>query len=126
MNRSILIIILLLVSLKSIPQSIGPLNPQSATYSVMGCLACPGGEWTDLQNIQYPDHQYVTVGLTAQPNCFQTTCFFSRTLFVFDFGFTIPTGAIITGVEADVLRMSSVAFSTTDTSVRLYTGSPVG
>jgi len=126
MNRLLLIIFLLLVSLKSIPQSIGPLNPSTAAYSAFGCLACPGGEWIDLQNIQYPDHQFVTAQLAGQSNCFQSVCFYSRILYAYDFGFTIPAGAIITGVKADVLRMSSVSFSIIDTLVKLYTGSAVG
>lgn len=126
MKQLAAIVFLLLFSEKIFSQSQGPLKPHAASYSVMGCLACPGSEWTDLTNITDPDNHWVNVTLTAQSNCFQTVCYYSRILYAFDFGFTIPAAAVITGVTADMIRMSTDSFSIIDSVVQLYTGLPVG
>ena len=107
-------------------QSEGPNDAMSAVYSAFGCLACPGASWQNLTNISQTDHQTVDVLLAAYPNCFQGTCYFSRTLFAYDFGFAIPSGALIRGVSASVMRSSTAATDISDSLIMLYTGSPVG
>jgi len=104
----------------------GPRNPLAESYSAFGCLACPGGEWTDLVYLRDSDNQCTKVLLAGQPNCFQTVCYYSRTLYAYDFGFTIPAGSIIDGVKAHMIRLSSISLSIKDTVVKLFTGSPVG
>lgn len=125
-KNTILIIALLISSLSCYSQSQGPFNPMSATYSAAGCLACPGSDWNNFQNISLPDHQYAESGLASYPQCFQATCYYSRILFAFDFGFSIPQGSTILGVSAQVLCMSTAPTDVTDSLVQLYTGSPVG
>lgn len=98
----------------------------SASYSAAGCLACPGSDWNNFQYVSFPDHLYAESGLASYPQCFQATCFYSRILYSFDFGFSIPQGATIMGVSAQVLRMSTAPADVTDSLVQLYTGSPVG
>jgi len=110
----------------SFSQSEGPRDAMSAIYSAFGCLACPGGNWQNLTNISQPDHLTADVVLTAYPMCFQSTCYYSRILYAYDFGFTIPAGATILGVTADVMRNSTSASGIVDSAVTLYTGEPVG
>jgi hypothetical protein len=127
MKRNLYLLgMLLIVQTCGYSQSQGPQDPLSASYSAFGCLACSGGEWNDFQNVSYVDHQYATAGLAAYPSCFQSTCFYSRILFAHDFGFTIPAGAVITGITARILRMSTLATGVADSAIRLYTGTPVG
>lgn len=127
MKRSFILLTALLISSGScFSQSQGPFNPMSASYSAAGCLACPGSDWNNFQNVSFPDHQYAESGLAAYPQCFQATCYYSRILYAFDFGFSIPQGATIMGVSAQVLRMSTAPTDVTDSLIQLYTGSPVG
>lgn len=107
-------------------QSQGPHDPNTAIYSAFGCLACPGSEWQNLTHITHLDFQYVDVALAPYPMCFQTSCYYSRTLFAFDYGFSIPSGATILGVTAEITRKAGVAVGVSDSLVSLYTGSAVG
>lgn len=107
-------------------QSQGPGNPSSFSYSYIGCLSCPGAEWQNMPNISVADNMYSDVQLASFPQCFQSSCYYSRYLYAFNFGFTIPQNAVITGVEAQVLRKSSSGTGVTDSLVQLFTGMPVG
>ena len=127
MKRTLLLSAALILFYQEIfSQSEGPLNPMTASYSAAGCLACPGGEWNNFQYITNADHQYAEVTLAAYPSCFQSTCYYSRILFAYDFGFTIPAAATITGVKAAVLRMSTAATAVSDSAVQLFNGQPTG
>jgi hypothetical protein len=114
------------ISVNCYPQTDGPRDAMDAMYSAFGCLACPGVSWQDVTNISFADHQYAHVGLSGYPMCFQGTCYYSRILFAFGFGFNIPSGATILGVTADVNRLSTAAAGVKDSSVMLYSGNPVG
>ncbi|HLG33462.1 MAG TPA: T9SS type A sorting domain-containing protein [Bacteroidia bacterium] len=83
-------------------QSQGPNSPATASYSALGCLACPGSEWNNYNNIQIADGQNAEVELRDFPFCFQTACFYSRYLIAKNFGFAIPAGASVDGVLAAV------------------------
>jgi len=102
-------------------QSQGPNNPANASYSNIGCLACPGAEWTNPINVQYADGMDATTQLSGNPLCFQTSCYYSRYLLTRNFGFSIPAGATITGVKAEVLRMSTTSPNVGDSIVQIYT-----
>src|SRR5690349_20037214 len=67
------------------------------------------------------DSNYATVGLTAFPNCFQVACYYSRYLIAKNFGFTIPASATITGIQAEILRMSATSPNFKDTIVQIFT-----
>jgi|GEM_PF-1989821 len=100
----------------------GPNNPGAVSEEFLGCLSCPGSEWTSHPYAMLPDSQYATTIFSAYPNCFMTTCYFARALVAYNFGFTIPLGAVIQGVKADVLRKASSPNAIHDTLVQLVRG----
>lgn len=111
-----------------IAQSIGPRSPLGAYEQFGGCLSCQGAEWTNTSGIRQPDNNFVDVALYSWPDSFQSASFYSRYLFVTDFGFGIPTGAVILGIKAEMLRKrDSGAGMVTDSSVKLFcSNGPVG
>jgi len=120
-QTGLLLLFITFISNHVIAQSQGPNSPATATYSAIGCLACPGAEWDNFNNIMMADGMYADVGLNAFPNCFQTTCFYSRYLMASNFGFTVPATATVTGVKAEILRMSSTSPNVKDTIVQIFT-----
>lgn len=125
-KQSPLFVLLLLLNVHTInAQFQGPQNPLSYNQQYLGCLTCPGSDWTDIQNVALPDMQFATSHLTVYPNCFGS-CYFSRYLYTHNFGFNIPLTSVIVGVEVDVLRKSTAPSNVSDTLVQLYSGFPVG
>jgi type IX secretion system substrate protein len=110
-----------LISNYVLGQSQGPDSPASASYSVIGCLSCPGAEWSNWNNIMTADGIYADVSLNAFPNCFQTSCYYSRYLIASNFGFTVPASATISGVKAEIIRLSSASPNGKDTIVEIFT-----
>ena len=122
MKKILLLSSAVLFCMKNISaQSEEPNNPAFASYSLIGCLACPGGEWSNYNNIMLPDAMYADVQLAGFPLCFQTTCFYSRYLMAANFGFSIPAGAAINGVKAEMLRMTNASPAIGDTIVQIFT-----
>src|SRR5689334_18921200 len=115
-----LLLLLFVISNQIFSQSQGPNNPGVATYSAIGCLACPGAEWSDLNNVFTADGLTADVGLNAYPNCFQTACYYSRFFIVNHFGFNIPASATIDGVKVEMIRMSTL--SPKDSMAQIITG----
>jgi hypothetical protein len=74
--------------------------------------------WATRSNANVSDDNYAvaTLGFNAE----------SQFLRAEDFGFSIPGGATIDGVVVGVERSLTLAFTVTDSIVRLYTGSFVG
>jgi hypothetical protein len=92
----------------------------------MGCLSCPGGEWNNYNNIMAPDGQNAEVTLNYFPFCFQSMCYYSRYLMAQNFGFTIPAGASVDGVVAEVICRSALG-GINDTIVKLLSANqPAG
>jgi hypothetical protein len=83
------------------------------------CLACPGSDWMDLQNITSEDGKLTTVGLTANGNCFQSVCYYSKFLYARNFNFNIPAEAIIDSIFVDIKRASMDPNTVMDTIVQL-------
>lgn len=122
MKKNLLLLFIAFVAVSYVSgQSEGPNSPATASYSAIGCLACPGAEWSSWNDIMTADGAYAEVGLNAFPNCFQTMCFYSRYLMASNFGFTIPGSATIDGVKAEILRMSSTSPNVKDTIVQIMT-----
>ena len=121
---STLFLLLFFLNTKSYSQYEGPNNPAAVQNSSNGCLACPGGEWSNPLSVQYSDMKYSDVTLMQYPNCFMSTCYYSRYLFVTDFGFSIPSDAVIKGVKVDILRKSDASYGVSDTITRLITTNP--
>jgi hypothetical protein len=106
-------------------QSEGPLNPGRVYEPTFACLACPGTDWYNTANAMLPDSIYAATQLYGFPQCFQTSCYYSRALEAQEFGFTIPLTATITGIKVDILRrgssMNAISDSTLKISVNLLT-----
>src|SRR5258705_9274952 len=124
--KTLFLFFIVLLSSNVFGQSQGPNSPITASYSAIGCLACPGAEWDNYTNITMADGAYADVSLNAFPNCFQTTCYYSRYLMASNFGFTIPASATITGVKAEILRMTSTSPNVKDTIVQIFTSGNFG
>ncbi len=107
MKTILLCIIISVFSIQSFAQSQGPNDPATAFDPAAACLACGGASWTKGDSVFASDGNLASIGLRESGFCFQNTCFFSRYLFVEKFGFTVPAGATIDGVEADVERKAS-------------------
>jgi len=67
------------------------------------------------------DGMYTDASLNSFPNCFQTSCYYSRYLMASNFGFTIPSTATITGVLAEIIRLSSTSPDVKDSIVEIFT-----
>lgn len=65
---------------------------------------------------------HATTALTGAPNCFQSSCFFSRGLIASNFGFTIPAAATITGIKLEVKRNAFAANAVYDSVVQFRLG----
>jgi hypothetical protein len=124
--KKLSLLFILLLSGNIFGQSQGPNSPISASYSAMGCLSCPGAEWSNWNNILTADGLTADVGLNAFPNCFQTTCYYSRFLLASNFGFNIPGSATIEGVKVEVIRMSSASPDIKDSIAQIITGGNAG
>jgi hypothetical protein len=105
----------------------GPNDPQYFIEELFGCLACPGSNWMNLSDAAYPDGSFATAQLMAQGTCFQSSCYYARAIYAEDFGYLLPPTALITGIKAEVLRLSSASQSVQDTIVQLIVGgTPMG
>ena len=104
MKKVLLSIAIISVSIISNAQTQGPNSPAAATESANGCLACPGSDWVNYTNAEANDNTNTTSGLLAHPNSGPGGAFFSRYLYVSNFGFTIPATATITGILTEVKR----------------------
>jgi hypothetical protein len=124
MKTKLLLLLITFSSSEIFPQSQGPNNPAAATYSALGCLACPGAEWSDFTNIFAADGLTADVGLNTFPNCFQTACYYSRFLIATNFAFSVPAAAAIQGVEVQMIRMS--ATTPIDSIAQIITGGNAG
>jgi hypothetical protein len=116
---------LLLVAAMSLPfrshaQSVqGPNSPDSVTYQVPSCLACPGATWSNPDSVKVSDGKYATAELASFPQCNTFSCYYSRGLISTKFGFNIPSNATVTGVRVDVQRLAGAANLIRDSAVYL-------
>ncbi|MBI3509229.1 MAG: T9SS type A sorting domain-containing protein [Bacteroidetes bacterium] len=110
----------LLLNVPAYAQSEGPMYPSSTdnepyTY----CSACAGAIWNNTSNISSSDGQFSDVQLQPFLNCFQSSCYRSRYLTCFDFGFNIPWNAEIKGIEVDVTGFCNMASAVLDCTIVL-------
>src|SRR6185503_9957784 len=78
----------------------GPNNPATVVQvPSFACLSCPGAGWMNADSVMDADGIVAGVGFNMYPNCFQSTCFYSRALVAETFKFTIPLSATITGIK---------------------------
>jgi len=76
----------------------GTTSPSSA------CLACAGSIWNNEANIYLADGIPSDIDLMQNAFCFQSSCYYSRSLVCKQFGFSIPGTATIVGIEVNILR----------------------
>ena len=103
-------------------QSQGPNNPAAVTEQAWGCLSCPGSDWMNMTNVYTANGMETDAQLNGFPACFQSNCFYTRSLWTTDFGFTVPLSATITGVVVEIKERASFATSIWDSTVRLLMG----
>lgn len=105
----------------------GPENPSAVTEQNPACLSCLGSDWLNMINAVAPDGVYTKTTMQPYRNCFQASCYFSRSLMASNFGFTIPLSAVITGIKVEVLRKASSLNAVQDSVVQLLlSGSSLG
>lgn len=105
--RAILLLAFLTLALavqtKLCAQQEGPNAPASSENQPYEyCTTCTGAVWDSTANTNAIDGQYSSVVLDPYLNCFQSSCYRSRYLTCYNFGFTIPPTAIITGIIVSV------------------------
>ncbi len=120
--KNILPAFFLFATVQIFAQVAGPNNPANSTQSADGCLSCPGTEWINFYGAQYDDGLYSVTNLNVAGFCFQSICYYSRALWVSDFGFSIPSTANIDGIVVDVKRSAAYLNSVMDSTVRLTYG----
>ncbi len=131
MKKNLLSLIFVGCRLIASAQMQGPNNPSAATESVFACLSCPGADWSNMMNVYANDNVNAITQMSGFPNCFQSSCFYTRDLEASSFGFTIPLSTTINGIMAEVKKNSlsgTSSFPIRDSLVQLMTsvGTNVG
>lgn len=128
MKKQLLLILFITInffSFNMIAQSQGPNDPAAAFDPSAACLACAGSSWVNGDSVYASDGNLANVSLRELGFCFQSTCSFSRFLFVEKFGFTVPSGATINGVEANVERKASAYGVIKDSVIQLVVANTI-
>jgi hypothetical protein len=118
------IILLVISCLASQAQQSGPYYP--TTYSTTGTGLSAG--WGNLMGIQFVDNNPAYVDLAQYPTCNNFMCYYSNTAVFTGFGFAVPSGATITGIEVEILqRVNSPGGGIHDSILVLsLNGNPMG
>lgn len=108
----------LFLSTPSFAQNEFPHNPSSFENDpYLYCTSCAGSIWNNVENVNETDNQYATLSLAPYLNCYQGTCYWSRYLACYDFGFSIPSNAIITGIQMNITGFSGMSSSVLDCTI---------
>jgi len=84
-------------------QQDGPNAPASTeNQPLSSCTVCTGADWDSTDNVAAIDGQFSSVTLQPYLNCFQSSCYFSRHLTCYNYGFNVPSNATIDGVTITV------------------------
>lgn len=83
------------------------------------CLACPGTDWNNPENITNADDSASVTGLDGSGFCFMSTCFFSRFLYAHNFKFSIPADATIDSIFVEIKRAALDGNAIYDSIVQL-------
>jgi len=97
----------------------GPNSPDSVTYQAFACLACPGADWNNFNNVKVSDSAYAEAQLASFPQCNTFSCYYSRGLMSTKFGFNVPANATIKGIRADVQRLAGAPNIIRDSAIYL-------
>lgn len=83
------------------------------------CVPCAGAKWIDPENVKFTDNQLCSSTLQPNMTCFQDQCYWSRYLDCQNFGFSIPGGALIKGIQLDLTGFSNINSSIIDNEIFL-------
>jgi hypothetical protein len=111
--------VLILFNSKSYSQSQGANSPVWVLNHNLNCNTCPGAGWTAVTNIEASDNAFSTASLLPNGSCNNNSCYFSQDLTPSDYGFSIPSNAVITGIVVAVSRKGSAANAITDSIIQL-------
>lgn len=104
-------------------QTVGPNSPLATGNQPLDyCTICTGSIWDNTNNIAIADGQYSDVQLANIMFCYHDSCYRSRYLTCNNFNFSIPTNAIITGVEVRIKGFSDVNMAVLDGEIQLTQG----
>jgi hypothetical protein len=108
---------------KSFSQTAGPGSPTDTGNQPLDyCTTCSGAIWKNTGSIRNSDSQYSTVKLTETMTCYHDSCYLSRYLTSNNFGFSVPSSALITGIELKVEGFTDAAVAVMDYGVQLTQG----
>jgi len=68
------------------------------------CVPCSGAKWINTNNLVSVDSQFTSLTLQPASFCYQDQCYWSRYLDCYNFGFSIPSDAMIKGIKVDVKK----------------------
>jgi hypothetical protein len=110
-------LLILLFRVIGFSQSNTPTTVDNQPYAY--CNTCSGSKWINTSNVSSLDNQYCSTTLKPFSSCYQDQCYWSRYLDCHNFGFTIPDGAAIKGIQLDVTRNCSINGAVKDFEVSL-------
>ncbi len=120
MKRPVILLLLLLCTAVMNAQQEGPNLPGSTeNQPLVSCTICTGAVWDSTDNISAVDGQFASVTLDPFLTCFQSTCYRSRYLTAYNFGFNIPQNAVIEGVTIDVIGVPDANGAVRDCTIAL-------
>ena len=120
MKRPVILLLLLLCTAVMNAQQEGPNLPGSTeNQPLVSCTICTGAVWDSTDNISAVDGQLSSVTLDPFLTCFQSTCYRSRYLTAYNFGFNIPQNAVIEGVTIDVIGVPDANGAVRDCTIAL-------
>jgi hypothetical protein len=89
------------------------------------CTTCSGAKWINPSNVGLLDNQFSSATLQPYMSCYHDQCYWSRFLDCHNFGFSIPSDAIIRGIRLDITGFSDKNATITDGEVSLMKNSVV-
>lgn len=120
MKRSVIVLFLLFCVVTLPAQQDGPYAPTATeNQPLASCAICTGALWDSTENVSAADGQFSSVTLDPYLNCFQSTCYRSRYLTCYNFGFNIPANAVIEGVTIDVFGLPDANGAVRDCTIAL-------
>lgn len=118
-----MIVLMLIVPQINYAQTAGPNSPlETGNQPLDYCTTCYGTIWSNTNNIAVEDGQYSHVQLASSVFCYQDSCFRSRYLTCNNFNFSVPSAAIILGVEASISGFSGMNLAVLDQEIFLTQG----
>lgn len=97
----LLVLSLILIVSFSLGQSTGPFTPMNNSTSGSGA------SWGNLGGVLAVDNNPAYADLAQYPTCNSFICYYSNVASFAGFGFSIPTGATVTGIQLDAMQRVS-------------------